>query len=87
MSRKSLERLLQRYTWDDLQHHVHVVRGDPGVLLSQMADQKEVDLLVMGTVRRTGIAGLLIGSTAEFALHQVECAVALMGWTASTIGI
>jgi universal stress protein E len=29
----------------------------------------------MGTVGRAGIAGLLIGNTAEKILHQVECSV------------
>jgi nucleotide-binding universal stress UspA family protein len=34
-----------------------------------------VDLLVIGTVRRTHLLGLLIGSTAERALSAVECSV------------
>jgi universal stress protein E len=29
----------------------------------------------MGTLGRAGIAGLLIGNTAEKILHQVECSV------------
>jgi nucleotide-binding universal stress UspA family protein len=73
--RKPVERLLERYALDDLQHHVHVVRGVPDSLLPQMAAEKEIDLIIMGTIRRTGIAGLLIGSTAENVLRQVECAV------------
>jgi nucleotide-binding universal stress UspA family protein len=34
-----------------------------------------IDLLVMGTVCRTGIAGFLIGNTAEEVLNQVDCSV------------
>jgi nucleotide-binding universal stress UspA family protein len=75
MHRKPIERLLEPYALDNLQHHVHVVRGDPGFLLPQMAEEKEIDLIVMGTVHRTGIAGFFIGNTAEFILRQVECAV------------
>jgi nucleotide-binding universal stress UspA family protein len=36
---------------------------------------KDIDLLVMGTVCRTGIAGFLIGNTAEEVLNQVDCSV------------
>ena len=36
---------------------------------------KDIDLLVMGTVCRTGIAGFLIGNTAEEVLNQVGCSV------------
>jgi nucleotide-binding universal stress UspA family protein len=76
--RKTLDRLLERYTLEDLQHHVHVERGHPGFLIPEMADEKEIDLIVMGTVCRTGIAGFFIGNTAEFILRQVECAVLAM---------
>jgi nucleotide-binding universal stress UspA family protein len=75
LHRKPVESLLDRYMLDDLQHHVHMVRGSPDSLLPQMADEKEIDLIVMGTIGRTGIAGLLIGDTAEFVLRQVECSV------------
>ena len=34
-----------------------------------------MDLVVMGTVSRTGIPGLLIGDTAEVILNNLECSV------------
>jgi nucleotide-binding universal stress UspA family protein len=34
-----------------------------------------VDVIVMGTVCRTGVAGFFIGNTAEKILNQVECSV------------
>ena len=40
-----------------------------------LAKNKKIDLLVMGTVCRTGIAGLLIGNTAEKVLNKVSCSV------------
>jgi nucleotide-binding universal stress UspA family protein len=40
-----------------------------------MAKQLHVDLVVMGTVARTGIAGLFIGNTAETILEQLQCSV------------
>jgi nucleotide-binding universal stress UspA family protein len=40
-----------------------------------MAAQLKADLVVMGTVARTGIAGLLIGNTADTILEQLRCSV------------
>ena len=40
-----------------------------------MIKKLQADLVVMGTVARTGIAGLLIGNTAEAILEQVQCSV------------
>jgi nucleotide-binding universal stress UspA family protein len=34
-----------------------------------------VDLLVIGTLVRTGIPGLIIGNTAEDVLNAVDCSV------------
>ena len=39
------------------------------------AKKNKVDLIVMGTVARTGIAGFFIGNTAENVLNQVDCSV------------
>ncbi len=38
-------------------------------------DQSEIDLLVMGTVARGGIAGVLMGNTAERLLPRITCSV------------
>ncbi|MFG0289007.1 MAG: universal stress protein, partial [Rhodopirellula sp. JB044] len=40
-----------------------------------VADEVEADLMVMGTVCRTGIAGVLIGNTAETVLSDINCSL------------
>ena len=44
-------------------------------MIPELAAEKEVELIVMGTVSRTGVAGFLIGNTAEKILGQVDCSV------------
>lgn len=51
------------------------VFGNPGAIIPEVARDEKVDLIVMGTVARTGIPGLLIGRTAETVLRQAECSV------------
>ncbi len=75
MYRKPLERLLDRYVLDNDKHQIHLVRGDPGILLPKMVEEKQIDHIVMGTVVRTGIPGLFIGNTAESVLRRVSCAM------------
>ncbi len=38
-------------------------------------NSEKADLLVMGTVCRTGVPGFFIGNTAEDVLQQVDCSV------------
>lgn len=53
----------------------HVAKGEPANVICQIIQRSHVDLLVMGTVCRTGIPGFLIGNTAESILDKVECSV------------
>lgn len=53
----------------------HLVKGHPSKEIPLMAEKYDVDLIVMGTVGRVGIPGLIIGNTAESILEQVRCSV------------
>jgi nucleotide-binding universal stress UspA family protein len=44
-------------------------------VIIELAAAKSIDLIVMGTIGRTGIPGLFIGNTAETVLRQVHCSV------------
>lgn len=55
--------------------HIHVIKGDAQYVVPDLARDLAVDLVVMGTVARTGIAGLFMGNTAETILTQLDCSV------------
>lgn len=55
--------------------HSHIVRGIAGEEIPKLATEMDIDLVVMGTVARSGIAGVLIGNTAETVLSQLKCSV------------
>lgn len=57
----------------DLQ--VHAAKGDAKEVIPQLVANHDIDLLVMGTLGRVGLPGLVIGNTAESILEQVECSV------------
>lgn len=73
--RNELDRLLEHADLGDLDFEKHLIKGMPRDVLSSFAADHEIDLVLMGTVCRTGIAGLFIGNTAEFVLEQVDCSV------------
>ena len=54
----------------------HLPRSDDASkAIIRLAKRERIDLLVMGTVCRTGVAGFLIGNTAEKVLNEVNCSV------------
>lgn len=53
----------------------HLERGEPGEVIAEQARALGADLLVMGTVARTGVPGLIIGNTAEDTLNSTDCSV------------
>jgi len=54
---------------------VHHVRGAPDQMIPQLVASKNIDILVMGTVARTGIAGFIIGNTAENVVQKLGCSL------------
>ena len=53
----------------------HLPKGAARSELPALAGRIHADLVVLGTLGRTGVPGLFIGNTAESVLHQVDCAV------------
>lgn len=57
------------------QFDVRYLFGNPDAMIAEVAREDAVDLIVMGTVMRSGIPGLLMGRTAENVLRQVDCSI------------
>ncbi len=70
-----LQSCLAEHKLERVNHHVHLLKGEPGILIPELAKEKDIDVIVMGTVCRTGVAGFFMGNTAEKVLNQVECSV------------
>ena len=70
-----LNALLKNYDFQNVPTKVHLLKGDPGEVIPSEAKKKRVELVVMGTVARTGIPGFFIGNTAEKALKALDCSV------------
>lgn len=54
---------------------IYHLKGDPTELIPTWITEKEIDVLVMGTVARAGIAGFIIGNTAENILQKLDCSL------------
>jgi nucleotide-binding universal stress UspA family protein len=52
---------------------VELRRGQPEDVIPEFVIAQGIDLVVMGSVARSGIAGLLIGNTAERVLRRLPC--------------
>lgn len=73
--RARLDKLIAPYSLEGLTAQVHLIKGEPGEVIPRVAKERRVELIVMGTVARTGIPGLFIGNTAERVLGSVDCSV------------
>lgn len=58
-----------------LSPRVHLPRGSARKTIPALVKELKADLVVMGTVARTGIPGFIIGNTAEAILDQLQCSV------------
>lgn len=53
---------------------VDAPRGADSAILNYL-DEHDIDMLMMGTVGRGGLPGVLVGNTAERLLHEVSCSL------------
>lgn len=61
--------------YEYLAPNFHVLQGSAKKIIPELATRLHADLVVMGTVARTGISGFIIGNTAEAILDQLTCSV------------
>ena len=55
--------------------NTHVEEGLPETVIAQVAIKIDAELVILGTVGRTGISAALIGNTAEHVIDQLNCDV------------
>jgi len=67
--------LVASFDLSGIEHSVIVQKGDPGDMIINYAEKNNIDLIIMGTVGRSGLLGMLIGSTAEKVIERVNCSV------------
>lgn len=70
-----LQRLLEQSNIQPLADSVHLVEGDTRMVIQDLLERLQIDVLVMGTIGRSGIPGLLIGNMAEKILSKINCTV------------
>jgi len=70
-----LSERIGRNVYQKLSLHLHLPQGDAQKLIPELSASQQADLVVMGTVARTGIPGMIIGNTAEAVLDQLDCSV------------
>jgi len=61
--------------YDYLLPSLSLLQGNACKEIPAQARRIDADLVVMGTVARTGLAGFFMGNTAETILNQIDCAV------------
>jgi len=60
---------------NDFRFEGRLVSGRPARAVADAATDLETDVLVIGSANRTGVAGLLIGNTAEAVIHHAPCSL------------
>lgn len=73
--RSQLDKLAGKHGVVEMGGRTHLVHGAPTVVLPDLARKLNTNLIVMGTVARTGLSGFIMGNTAETVLRSVDCSV------------
>jgi universal stress protein E len=70
-----LTKKIGKDAFDFVKPRIHLLKGNPQNEILRLVDELEIDLVVMGTVARTGIPGFFMGNTAESILNRIDQSV------------
>ena len=73
--RKAFDDFLNKHNVPVDTKHATLINGDPHLVVPDFVEQNAVDLVVLGTVGRSGIYGMIMGNTAERILRRISCSV------------
>ncbi|MBZ5571813.1 MAG: universal stress protein [Acidobacteriia bacterium] len=79
LAKLKLSTVLNSAPWRDLPCEALVGNGDIWIGLNNFMRRHATDLLVMGTIGRTGIRKFLLGSVAKEAMRESRCPVLTVG--------
>jgi universal stress protein A len=85
-AQRSLERIARESLDDSVAYEVVVRGGIPETVITEVAAELEVDLIVMATHGRTGLAHLFFGSVAETVVREAPCPVLVVKPKITTAG-
>ncbi|HQX50223.1 MAG TPA: universal stress protein [Planctomycetaceae bacterium] len=71
------DRILVELEGVELSHppQIRIINGRPESAILEMVEENSIDLLIMGTLGRTGLRGVLTGNTAERILARLQCSL------------
>jgi nucleotide-binding universal stress UspA family protein len=74
-AKKSLNEFCLKYFEGKIQYESILAKGDAYREILKTADEKKVDVIIMGTHGRSGLDHLIFGSTIERVLRGARCPV------------
>lgn len=72
--RQALDALIDKADLN-IKTQTHHLRGRPEAIIPEFVSHQKIDILVMGTVARTGIPGFIMGNTAENLIQELKCSL------------
>ena len=70
-----LRSLLMPYENSPIHTSIKVLEGETRQILPKYVNEEGTDLVILGSLSRTGIAGFLMGNTAESLLNEIGCSL------------
>ena len=73
--RKALNTMLKAYSLNEDSYQTHLIKDNPAKAISTLSRNLNADLIVMGTVGKNSVPGIIIGNTAEDVLQSTQTSV------------
>jgi len=73
--RAAVERFVEPYRTDHPNLTLHMAEGEPEDVIPNVVHDEQEVLLVMGTIGRSGVSGMLMGNLTERVMNRLPCSI------------
>lgn len=70
-----MKSLLAPHTRSPVKQQMKLLQGEAKAVIPRFVMEESIDMVIMGSLSRTGVAGFLMGNTAESMLDKLTCSV------------
>jgi universal stress protein A len=86
IAERELERLVQQHLTSSASYRIMTRRGDPASVIVTVAEELNVDLIVMPTHGHKGVERMILGSVAERVVREAKWPVLTIGSSSRASG-
>jgi len=73
--RRLVDTMLDKFFSNEETPKISIIKGEPKTVIPKLAKKLKANVVIMGTVGRTGVPRMIVGNNADLVMSQLNCSI------------